>query len=225
MIQINGLSKRFDENTDLHFNDLKFEDGMSYAILGPSGCGKSTLLNMISGIIKPDSGDIVVTNSNNKEPINVTNLSQKQRDDFRFNNIGYIFQDYKLIEDFSVIDNIELLNLNGKKYNKKEIESILERVKLLHKKKQKVKTLSGGEKQRVAIARALIKKSDIVLADEPTESLNETLSHEIVELLIKLSKEDKKTVIMVTHDTSLTKYFDKTIVISDILAKEGADNV
>ena len=225
MIQINGLSKRFDENTDLHFNDLKFEDGMSYAILGPSGCGKSTLLNMISGIIKPDSGDIIVTNSNNKEPINVTNLSQKQRDDFRFNNIGYIFQDYKLIEDFSVIDNIELLNLNGKKYNKKEIESILERVKLLHKKKQKVKTLSGGEKQRVAIARALIKKSDIVLADEPTESLNETLSHEIVELLIKLSKEDKKTVIMVTHDTSLTKYFDKTIVISDILAKEGADNV
>lgn len=225
MIQINGLSKRFDENTDLHFNDLKFEDGMSYAILGPSGCGKSTLLNMISGIIKPDSGDIIVTNSNNKEPINVTNLSQKQRDDFRFDNIGYIFQDYKLIEDFSVIDNIELLNLNGKKYNKKEIESILERVKLLHKKKQKVKTLSGGEKQRVAIARALIKKSDIVLADEPTESLNETLSHEIVELLIKLSKEDKKTVIMVTHDTSLTKYFDKTIVISDILAKEGADNV
>ena len=225
MIQINGLSKRFDENTDLHFNDLKFEDGMSYAILGPSGFGKSTLLNMISGIIKPDSGDIIVTNSNNKEPINVTNLSQKQRDDFRFDNIGYIFQDYKLIEDFSVIDNIELLNLNGKKYNKKEIESILERVKLLHKKKQKVKTLSGGEKQRVAIARALIKKSDIVLADEPTESLNETLSHEIVELLIKLSKEDKKTVIMVTHDTSLTKYFDKTIVISDILAKEGADNV
>ena len=98
---------------------------------------------------------------------------------------------------------------------------MLERVKLSHKKKQKVKTLSGGEKQRVAIARALIKKSDIVLADEPTESLNETLSHEIVELMIRLSKEDGKTVIMVTHDTSLTKYFDETINISEVL-KEGS---
>ena len=224
MINIKGLAKKFDENTDLRFKDLSFEDGKSYAILGPSGCGKSTLLNMISGIIKPDCGEIVVTHKD-KEPINVTTLSQKQRDDFRFDNIGYIFQDYKLIEDISVIDNIELLNLNGKKYNKPEIEKMLDRVKLLHKKKQKVKTLSGGEKQRVAIARALIKKSDIVLADEPTESLNETLSHEIVELMTRLSKEDGKTVIMVTHDTTLTKYFDETINISDALEKEGTNNV
>ena len=223
MIRIKNLAKKFDENTDLHFNDFEFESGKSYAVLGPSGCGKSTLLNMISGIIKPDSGSIIINTQDNKE-INVTELNQKQRDNFRFDNIGYIFQDYKLIEDFSVIDNIELLNINGKRYTKTEIESMLDRVKLLHKKKQKVKTLSGGEKQRVAIARALIKKSDIVLADEPTESLNETLSHEIVELLIRLSKEDGKTIIMVTHDTSLTKYFDKTINISDAL-KGGKSNV
>ena len=220
MIQITNLAKKFDENTDLHFTDMKFEDGKSYAILGPSGCGKSTLLNMISGIIKPDKGEIVVVAKDGKE-VHITSLNQKQRDAFRFDNIGYIFQDYKLIEDFSVIDNIELLNLNGKKYHQDDINNMLERVKLSHKKKQKVKTLSGGEKQRVAIARALIKKSDIVLADEPTESLNETLSHEIVELMIRLSKEDGKTVIMVTHDTSLTKYFDETINISEVL-KEGS---
>ena len=220
MIQITNLAKKFDETTDLHFTDMKFEDGKSYAIIGPSGCGKSTLLNMISGIIKPDNGEIVVISKDGKE-VHITSLNQKQRDAFRFDNIGYIFQDYKLIEDFSVIDNIELLNLNGKKYNQDDINNMLERVKLSHKKKQKVKTLSGGEKQRVAIARALIKKSDIVLADEPTESLNETLSHEIVELMIRLSKEDGKTVIMVTHDTSLTKYFDETINISEVL-KEGS---
>ena len=223
MICIKNLAKKFDENTNLHFNDLNFENGKSYAILGPSGCGKSTLLNMISGIIQPDTGSIIISSKDEKD-INVTELSQKQRDSFRFDNIGYIFQDYKLIEDFSVIDNIELLNLNGKKYTKAEIETMLDRVKLLPKKRQKVKTLSGGEKQRVAIARALIKKSNIVLADEPTESLNEALSHEIVELLIKLSKEDNKTVIMVTHDTSLTKYFDETINIADVL-KEGEKNV
>ena len=223
MICIKNLAKKFDENTNLNFNDLNFENGKSYAILGPSGCGKSTLLNMISGIIQPDTGSIIISSKDEKD-IKVTELNQKQRDSFRFDNIGYIFQDYKLIEDFSVIDNIELLNLNGKKYTKAEIETMLDRVRLLPKKKQKVKTLSGGEKQRVAIARALIKRSNIVLADEPTESLNETLSHEIVELLIKLSKEDNKTVIMVTHDTSLTKYFDETINIADVL-KEGEKNV
>ena len=219
MIVIKQLSKKFNEDTKLNFKDLTFEDGKSYAIIGPSGCGKSTLLNLISGIIKPDAGEIIATPSKDKT-FDVVKLNQKERDMFRFNNIGYVFQDYKLIEDFSVMDNMEILNLNGKRYSTEDFELILDRVKLLHKKKQKVKTLSGGEKQRVAIARALVKKSNIVLADEPTESLNESLSHEIIELLIKLSKEDNKTVIMVTHDTSLTKYFDETINIADIL-KEG----
>lgn len=218
MIKVSNLSKKFDENTNLNFNDLEFNDGKTYAIVGPSGCGKSTLLNLISGIIKPDSGEIIISQSGKKT--NVCSLSQKQKDSFRFNNIGYVFQDYKLVDEFSVIDNLEMLNLNGKKYTKNEFEDILSKVKLLNKKKQKVKTLSGGEKQRVAIARALVKKSNIVLADEPTESLNESLSHEIVELLTKLSKEKGKTVIMVTHDTSLTKYFDETIDVSKVLKGE-----
>lgn len=222
MIYIEGLKKDFDENTKLNFVDTRFEDGKSYAIVGPSGCGKSTLLNLISGIIAPDTGKILV--STNDKTIDVAQMSQKQRDKFRFDNIGYIFQDYKLIEEFSIIDNLELLNLNGKKYKGEDFDNLLEKVQLKHKKKQKVKTLSGGEKQRVAIVRALIKKSNIVLADEPTESLNESLSHEIVELLIKLSKEQGKTVIMVTHDTSLTKYFDYTIEVPKILTG-GTTNV
>lgn len=218
MIVIENLTKKFNEDTNLHFNNLTFEDGKSYAIVGPSGCGKSTLLNLISGIIKPDNGEIIVTPTQTDKFI-VSQLNEKQKDKFRFNHIGYVFQDYKLIEEFSVIDNLELLNLNGKKYSEKDFDIILERVQLSHKKKQKVKTLSGGEKQRIAIARALVKKSNIILADEPTESLNEELSHEIVKLLIRLSKEDNKTVIMVTHDNSLTKYFDKTINISELFNK------
>lgn len=218
MIVIENLTKKFNEDTNLHFNNLTFEDGKSYAIVGPSGCGKSTLLNLISGIIKPDNGEIIVTPTQTDKFI-VSQLNEKQKDKFRFNHIGYIFQDYKLIEEFSVIDNLELLNLNGKKYSEKDFDIILERVQLSHKKKQRVKTLSGGEKQRIAIARALVKKSNIILADEPTESLNEELSHEIVKLLIRLSKEDNKTVIMVTHDNSLTKYFDKTINVSELFNK------
>lgn len=218
MIVIENLTKKFNEDTNLHFNNLTFEDGKSYAIVGPSGCGKSTLLNLISGIIKPDNGEIIVTPTQTDKFI-VSQLNEKQKDKFRFNHIGYVFQDYKLIEEFSVIDNLELLNLNGKKYSEKDFDIILERVQLSHKKKQRVKTLSGGEKQRIAIARALVKKSNIILADEPTESLNEELSHEIVKLLIRLSKEDNKTVIMVTHDNSLTKYFDKTINVSELFNK------
>ena len=222
MIKIKNLSKKFNEETELSFADYVFENGKTYVITGPSGCGKSTLLNLISGIVSPTNGDIIVDDEN--VTINIATISQKDKDRFRFEKIGYIFQDFKLIDEFTVLDNMEMLNINGKVFSKDDIKKSLSLTHVEHKMHQKVKTLSGGEKQRVAIARAIIKKSNIVLADEPTESLNESLSHEIIELLTLIAKSENKTLILVTHDNSLVKYFDVHIDVANFL-KGSEENV
>lgn len=223
MIEIKNLEKDFDKENKIKFKDFVFEDGKTYVITGPSGCGKSTLLNLISGIISATNGNISIKFSD--KDFFIEQMSQKEKDKFRFNNIGYIFQDYKLIDDFSVLDNMQMLNINKRIYSTEEIKNALTLTHIEKKAKQKVKNLSGGEKQRVAIARAIIKKSNIILADEPTESLNEDLSHEIIELLTSVAKKEKKTLLMVTHDTSLVKYFDKHIELSDFLVKGDESNV
>lgn len=223
MIIINDLEKKFNDESNIKFNNYEFEDGKTYVITGPSGCGKSTLLNLISGIVSPTNGTIRVLIEDKEYSID--KMSFKEKDIFRFKNIGYVFQDFKLIEEFTVLDNMRLLNVNEKIFTEKEIEEALKLTHVEHKIKQKVKNLSGGEKQRVAIARAIIKKSNIVLADEPTESLNETLSHEIIELLTSIAKKEKKTLIMVTHDNSLVKYFDEHLDVNVFLKKEGDVNV
>ena len=222
MIIINNLTKKFNAESDLAFKDYVFEDGKTYVITGPSGCGKSTLLNLISGIVSPTTGEIHIDIDGN--PLKLHTMNQKQKDAFRFANIGYVFQDFKLVDDFTVLDNMRMLNINGKIYSNEDIDRALELAHIANKKNQKVKTLSGGEKQRVSIARAVIKKSNIILADEPTESLNESLSHEIIELLTQVAKSENKTLIMVTHDNSLTKYFDVHLDVKDFM-KEGETNV
>ena len=221
MIYIKGLSKKFNKESNLSFKDYSFEDGKTYVITGPSGCGKSTLLNLISGIISSTTGDIFVESCGNKYELH--KMTQKEKDSFRFSNVGYVFQDFKLVDDFTVLDNLRMLNINGKIYSEEDIDKALEIAHIYNKKHQKVKNLSGGEKQRVSIARAIIKKSNIVLADEPTESLNEALSHEIIALLTKISKSENKTLIMVTHDNSLTKYFDVHLDVKDFI-REATPN-
>jgi putative ABC transport system ATP-binding protein len=217
MIEIKNLSKNFDAESHLVFKDYTFEDGKTYVITGPSGCGKSTLLNLVSGIISPTTGKIFVNACNQTHKLH--RMTQKEKDAFRFANIGYIFQDFKLVEDFTVLDNMKMLNINGKIYSDDDIDRALEIAHITKKKNQKVRSLSGGEKQRVSIARAIIKKSNIVLADEPTESLNEALSHEIIELLTQIAKTENKTLIMVTHDNSLTKYFDVHLDVKDFMGE------
>lgn len=223
MIIIENLEKKFNEENNIKFKNFVFENGKTYVITGPSGCGKSTLLNLIAGIISPTNGTILVETKDKKYEIE--KMSHKKKDLFRFLNIGYVFQDFKLVEDFSVLDNMRMLNINGKVYTDEDIRNALKLTHIENKLKQKVKILSGGEKQRVAISRAIIKKSNIVLADEPTESLNEALSHEIIELLTSVAKKEQKTLIMVTHDNSLVKYFDVHVDVSDFLKKEGDGNV
>ena len=207
MIEIKSLSKQFKNETAIDYKVLVFEDGKSYMLLGASGCGKSTLLNMIAGILAPESGEILI---NGKD---MTKLSQKEKDKFRIQNIGYIFQDFKLITDMTVADNINILRLEH--VNVSEMDNILADLQMLDKKNKKIKHLSGGEKQRVAIARAIVKKPEIILADEPTGNLNFAIGEAVIKQLVEISK--GKTLIAVTHDERLGKYFDYTIDMNEMV--------
>ena len=201
MIEIKALSKQFKNETAIDYKDITFESGKSYMLLGASGCGKSTLLNMIAGILSPEQGTIMIEN------VDMTSLSQKEKDNFRINKIGYIFQDFKLITDMTIADNIEILKLE--KVDVSDMDNVLASLQILDKKNKKVKHLSGGEKQRVAIARAIVKKPDIILADEPTGNLNFAIGEDVIKQLVEISK--GKTLIAVTHDERLGKSFDYTI--------------
>lgn len=206
MIEIKSLSKQFRNETAIDYKDLVFEDGKSYMLLGASGCGKSTLLNMIAGILAPETGEILINGRD------MTKLSQKEKDKFRIQNIGYIFQDFKLISDMTVADNINILKLEH--VDTSNMDSILKDLQMFEKKNKKVKHLSGGEKQRVAIARAIVKKPDIILADEPTGNLNFAIGESVIQQLVEISK--GKTLIAVTHDERLGKYFDFTIDMNEM---------
>ena len=206
MIETKSLAKQFKNETAIDYKDLVFEDGKSYMLLGASGCGKSTLLNMIAGILAPEKGEILING------VDMTKLSQKEKDKFRIQNIGYIFQDFKLITEMTVADNIGILKLEH--VDVSNMDAVLEDLKMLEKKNKKVKHLSGGEKQRVAIARAIVKKPDIILADEPTGNLNFAIGEAVIQQLVEISK--GKTLIAVTHDERLGKYFDYTIDMNEM---------
>lgn len=222
VIKTTNLKKQFQNETEITYDDLIFETGKSYMLLGASGCGKSTLLNMIAGILSPTSGEITIDDTL------MSKESQNKKDKFRIEKIGYIFQDFKLINDMTVCDNIEILRLEG--VDVSGTDEILSKLGIREKKNTKVKHLSGGEKQRVAIARALVKKPDIILADEPTGNLNFAIGKSVIEQLISVSK--GKTLIAVTHDDRLSEYFDVIIDMNKITSgmqdtisvKEGEEN-
>ena len=211
MITTENLAVRFSETAAIRYADLKFESGHSYALLGASGCGKSTLLNMLSGILTPSEGSVAIDGA----PIG--SWSQKQRDAFRIRSIGYIYQDFKLLDEMSVADNIDILRLEGVNTDGKD--ALLDRLGILPLKKRRVRSLSGGEKQRVAIARALIKQPAIILADEPTGNLNYEIGREIMEQLIENAKGG--TLIAVTHDDRLAPLFDHVMDMNAIARFES----
>ena len=206
MICTNGIIKHFPNERAICYRDLVFEDGKSYMLLGASGCGKSTLLNMIAGILSPDEGEITVNGTK------LTDMSQKEKDKFRIQKIGYIFQDFKLIPEMTVMDNINILRLEH--VDTCDAADALEKLGIADKKNKKVKHLSGGEKQRVAIARAIVKMPDIILADEPTGNLNFEIGEAVIRELLEISR--GKTLIAVTHDERLGKYFDHIIDMNEV---------
>lgn len=213
MVSIKGVSKQFRNETAISYRDIDFEDGKSYMLLGASGCGKSTLLNMIAGILTPDSGEILINGEN------TVTKTQKEKDKFRIEKIGYIFQDFKLIPEMTVMDNINILRLEG--IDTKHADETLKALGIADKKSKKVKNLSGGEKQRVAIARAIVKMPEIILADEPTGNLNFEIGEAVIRQLLDISK--GKTLIAVTHDERLGKYFDCIIDMNEMTG--GRQNV
>ena len=206
MIEIRDLEKKFQNETEIKYHDLTFSEGKSYMLLGASGCGKSTLLNIIAGILSPTRGSVLI------DGVNMTELSGKERDKFRIEKIGYIFQDFKLIPEMTVADNISILRLEG--VDVSMTDTLLDTLGILDKKGAKVKHLSGGQKQRVAIARALVKSPDIILADEPTGNLNFAIGEQVISELCRIS--EGKTLIAVTHDDRLAKYFDVVIDMNEM---------
>ena len=206
MIEIKNLVKQFQNETEIEYRDITFETGKSYMLLGASGCGKSTLLNMIAGVLSPTRGDILI------DGVNMSAASQKVKDRFRIEKIGYIFQDFKLISDMTVADNIGILRLEGVDISR--MDNMLQALDIHDKKNARIKHLSGGQRQRVAIARALVKKPDIILADEPTGNLNFAIGEQVIRKLVEVSK--GKTLIAVTHDDRLAKYFDEVIDMNEM---------
>jgi putative ABC transport system ATP-binding protein len=206
MIETFGLSKRFANETAIEYRDLVFGTGRSYMLMGASGCGKSTLLNMIAGILTPDTGRVVIDGTE------TSSLPQKEKDRFRIDRIGFIFQDFKLIENMTVRDNIDILRLEG--IDTSGAGALLDELGLGRAAGKKVRQLSGGEKQRVAIVRALVKRPDIILADEPTGNLNFAIGEKVVEELLRVSR--GKTLIAVSHDDRLAPFFDEVIDMNGV---------
>ena len=206
MIEIQSVTKQFQNETAIDYKNISFETGKSYMLLGASGCGKSTLLNMIAGILAPTHGSVII------DGVNMSQKSQREKDAFRIRHIGYIFQDFKLIEEMTVMDNINILRLEG--VDTSGASALLDSLGLSEKKNSKIKHLSGGQKQRVAIARALVKSPDIILADEPTGNLNFAIGEQVIRELTHIA--EGKTLIAVTHDERLAKYFDAVIDMNDM---------
>ena len=192
---------------------LDINRGEKIAITGPSGCGKTTLLNMIGLIVRPTSGKIIINSED------IKSLSNKNQARYRNNMFGYIVQDFSLVEDYTVFENIEIPLLYSptrisKMMRKKVISEILEQVGLSIKIDERVANLSGGQRQRVAIARAIVNDPQIILADEPTGSLDSKTSEGVLELLSNLVLKGK-TLILVTHDENLAQKCDRQIRIID----------
>ena len=197
--------------------NLNIKKGEFVMIMGKSGSGKTTLLNILGFLDKFDEGEYIFNNQD------VTRLNESERSNFRNLNIGFIFQQFNLINTLNIYQNVELPMIYNNKYSKQEkkaqIENNLSIVGLLDKMNQKPLQLSGGQQQRVAIARALVNNPEIIFADEPTGSLDSDTGIEIMDLLKELNKQGK-TIIMVTHDEDLTKYASKVIKLKDGLIME-----
>lgn len=214
MLQIKNLTKIYKskktepvkalDNVSLTFNSK----GLVF-LLGKSGSGKSTLLNVLGGLDKFDSGEIIIDGKSSKT------FKEKDFDSYRNTYLGFIFQEYNILPEFTVYKNIEFaLELQGKKADKQSINNLLEQVDLKGYGKRKPNELSGGQKQRIAIARALIKNPEIIMADEPTGALDSNTGKQVFDTLKKLSKE--KLVIVVSHDREFAEYYaDRIIELKD----------
>ncbi|MFY7826180.1 MAG: ABC transporter ATP-binding protein [Flectobacillus sp.] len=215
MITLNNIEKVYQTSTieTLALNNINIDikKGEFVSIMGPSGCGKSTLLNIMGLLDEPTKGDILIDQKH------VEQYTDKVMASLRNQKIGFIFQSFHLINDLSVLDNVEipLLYRNSSAQSRREAaREALEKVGLSNRMKHFPNQLSGGQKQRVAIARAIVGKPDIILADEPTGNLDSAMGNEILNILLQLNAEGC-TIVMVTHDESMAKKTHRLIRLFD----------
>lgn len=223
IVKTNNLKKYY----EIGDNIVKALDGVDFevkkkefvSIIGKSGSGKSTLLHMIGGLDIPSSGTVIV------DDVNLSNMSNEELALFRRRKVGFIFQQYNLIPDLNVYENITFpLDLDGIKVDSNFIEELLKKLNIFDKKEMLPAMLSGGEQQRVAIARALATKPAIILADEPTGNLDTKGSQNVINLLKELAKQYNQTLIVITHDPDVANMADRIIRIGDGKIIKGSDS-
>lgn len=216
MIQLQNIEKiyrtRTIETLALHNINLNIDKGEFLSIMGPSGCGKSTLLNIMGLLDAPSGGQVRI----NGEAFD--SYSDKQLAQFRNKTLGFIFQSYHLINDLSVIDNVELpllyRSISGKERRRLAAEA-LAKVGLSNRVKHFPNQLSGGQRQRVAIARAIVGRPSVILADEPTGNLDSVMGDEVMNILLELNKTDVATIVMVTHYENMAKKTHRLVRLFD----------
>ncbi|HVU14407.1 MAG TPA: ABC transporter ATP-binding protein [Phototrophicaceae bacterium] len=214
IVQIRGLSKRYAEGgrtrAVLDHIDLDIMEGEFLVLLGKSGSGKSTLLNLLSGIDRADSGSISI------DTIDITHLDERRLTLFRREHIGIIFQFFNLIPTLTILENVALpLELSGQTRGLSRARDLLAAVELDNRADAFPDALSGGEQQRVAIARALVNEPALVLADEPTGNLDEETGKQVLSLLLELTREAGRTLVMATHSPEIVPLADTVCRIHD----------
>lgn len=201
----------------------EFEKGKIYCLLGTSGSGKSTLLNMLAGLEKPTSGEIVFMG------MHIEKMNERELTDFRQKNLGFVFQNYNLLNDYTALENVELpLIFRGMGVKKRRSLAIkmLKAVGLGGRLYHKPSEMSGGQQQRVSIARAFVNKPQVIFADEPTGNLDTKTTIEMMELMTGIVRKNSQTLVIVTHDLEISNYADVIIHIRDgkIESVEGKIN-
>ena len=216
MLQIKDIHKEYRTGNlvqrALDGVSLSLRDNEFVAILGPSGSGKTTLLNIIGGLDRYDSGDLIINGISTKK------YKDRDWDSYRNHTIGFVFQSYNLIPHQTVLANVELaLTISGvsKSERRRRAKEVLEKVGLGAQIHKKPSQMSGGQMQRVAIARALITSPAVIFADEPTGNLDAGSAETVAKMLSKASQKYEQTIIMVTHDRQMADYADRIITISD----------
>ena len=205
MISTKGLNFKYNEQASFSFPDINLGKDENLLIIGSSGIGKTTLLHLLAGLLESNSGSI------NLYGQDISKLTQHQIDKFRGQNIGIVFQKPHFVNSLTVKENLQLAQYLGNKKDQNRIIDILSSLDILDKQNKKPKKLSQGEKQRASIAMALVNSPKLILADEPTSSLDDENCDRVIKLLKKQASEFKAQLIVITHDNRLKKHFKKSI--------------